>query len=58
VDARVAATLAAAGIDSLDALAKAKPAALKAALTAAGLDVKALDPASWTKQAKQLVAGA
>lgn len=58
VDARVAASLAAAGIDSFDALAKAKPAALKAALTAAGLEVKALDPASWTKQAKQLAAGA
>lgn len=58
VDARVAASLAAAGIDSFDALAKAKPAALKAAVTAAGLDVKALDPANWAKQAKLLVAGA
>jgi predicted flap endonuclease-1-like 5' DNA nuclease len=58
VDSQMAALLVAAGVDTFDALAKAKPAALKAVLVAAGLNVKTYDPASWTKQAKFIVAGA
>lgn len=58
VDSELAALLVAAGINSFDALAKAKAAALKTVLTAAGLSSKTLDPAGLTKQAKLAAAGA
>lgn len=58
VDSELAAVLVTAGIDSFDALAKAKPTALKTVLTAAGLSSKTLDPTSLTKQAKLAAAGA
>ena len=57
IGAQIASLLVAAGIDTFDALSKAKPAALKAILTAAGVSAKTHDPANWPKQAKLAAAG-
>lgn len=57
VGTQIASLLVAAGIDTFDALAKAKLASLKAILTAAGLSTKTHDPANWSKQAKLAAAG-